>query len=113
IVLPGGLARRRLSELLAVAAQKHELILYPPQVVTVGSLPEHLYLAKFPLASDLVQQLAWMKALRDTPASELSHIVPTPPAPAAVQQWLELAKIFSGIHRQLASDRLNFQQVLT
>ncbi len=112
IVLPGGLARRRLGELLAVAAQKHELILYPPQIVTVGSLPEHLYLAKFPFASDLVQQLAWMKALRDTPISDLTQIVPAPPAPAAVQQWLELAKIFSGIHRELASDSLNFQQVL-
>ena len=112
VVLPGGLARRRLGELLAVAAQKHELILYPPQIVTVGTLPEHLYLAKFPFASDLVQQLAWMKSLRDTPTSELTQIVPAPPAPTAVQQWLELAKIFSGIHRELASDGLNFQQVL-
>ncbi len=112
IVLPGGLARRRLGELLALAARAHELILYPPQIVTVGTLPEHLYLAKFPFASDLVQQLAWMKALRDTPTAELTHIVPAPPAATAVQQWLELAKMFSGIHRELASDGLSFQQVL-
>ena len=67
IVLPGGLARRRLGELLAVAAKQHGLILYPPQIVTVGTLPEQLYVAKFPFASELVQQLAWMKALQETP----------------------------------------------
>ncbi|MEZ6077119.1 MAG: hypothetical protein R3C56_16055 [Pirellulaceae bacterium] len=42
IVLPGGLARRRLGELLAVAAKQYELILYPPQIVTVGTLPEQV-----------------------------------------------------------------------
>lgn len=112
IVLPGGLARRRLGELLAVAAKQHGLILYPPQIVTVGTLPEQLYVAKFPFASDLVQQLAWMKALQQTPTDELAQIVPLPPAKSSVQQWLELAKIFSGIHRELASDGLNFAQIV-
>ncbi len=112
IVLPGGLARRRLGELLAVAAKQYGLILYPPQIVTVGTLPEQLYVAKFPFASDLVQQLAWMKALRETSTAELTQIVPLPPAKSATQQWLELAKIFTGIHRELASDGLNFKQVV-
>ncbi|MCC7333834.1 MAG: PD-(D/E)XK nuclease family protein [Pirellulaceae bacterium] len=112
IVLPGGLARRRLGELLAVAAKQYELILYPPQIVTVGTLPEQLYVAKFPFASDLVQQLAWTKALQQTPTDELTQVVPLPPAKSSVQQWLELAKIFAGIHRELASDGLNFAQVV-
>ncbi|MEO8270083.1 MAG: PD-(D/E)XK nuclease family protein, partial [Aureliella sp.] len=112
IVLPGGLARRRLGELLALAAKQYGLILYPPQIVTVGTLPEQLYVAKFPFASDLVQQLAWMKALQETPTDELTQIVPQPPAKTSPQQWLELAKIFSGIHRELASDSLNFAEVV-
>ncbi len=113
IVLPGGLARRRLQELLALAAKQHEKILYPPRIVTVGTLPEQLYIAKYPFASDLIQQLAWVSALRSAPAAELTQVVPVPPAKGASASWLELAKIFSGIHRELASDGLNFKQVVT
>lgn len=112
IVLPGGLARRRLGELLAVAAKQHGLVLYPPQIVTVGTLPEQLYVAKFPFASELVQQLAWMKVLQEAPLSQLAHIVPVPPAKNSTQQWLELSKIFTGLHRELASDGLTFKQVV-
>ncbi|MEZ6134295.1 MAG: UvrD-helicase domain-containing protein [Pirellulaceae bacterium] len=111
IVLPGGVARRRLSELLALAAQREHKILYPPQIVTVGSLPENLYVAKFPFASDLVQNLAWVHALHHTTAADLQQLVPVPPPKSAAAQWLELAKILSGVHRELASDQLNFQKV--
>ncbi|MCA9132625.1 MAG: PD-(D/E)XK nuclease family protein, partial [Planctomycetales bacterium] len=112
LVLPGGLAIRRLGELLALAAQEQRKILYPPQMVTAGALPEELYVAKYPFASDLVQQLAWSLALQSAPSVELAQIVPVPPPRSAAQQWLELAKIFSGVHRELASDRLNFGKVL-
>lgn len=112
LVLPGGLARRRLTELLALTAKQQGKVLYPPRIVTVGTLPEQLYVAKYPFASDLIQQLAWVQALRSCPAAELVHVVPLPPAKNAAQAWLELAKIFSGLHRELASDRLNFEQVV-
>lgn len=113
LVLPGGLARRRLHELLALTAKRTGKILYPPRIVTVGTLPEQLYIAKYPFASDLIQQLAWVSALRSAPTSELTQVVPVPPAKSASQAWLELAKIFSGLHRELASDGLNFQQVVS
>ncbi len=112
LVLPGGLARRRLHELLALTAKQQGKILYPPRIVTVGTLPEQLYVAKFPFASDLIQQLAWVSALRSVPIAELTQIVPVPPPPKASQAWLELAKIFSGVHRELASDGLSFEQVV-
>jgi ATP-dependent exoDNAse (exonuclease V) beta subunit len=112
LVLPGGLARRRLHELLALLAKQHHKILYPPRIVTLGTLPEQLYVAKYPFASDLIQQLAWVKALRTTPTAELTQVVPVPPAKSAAQAWLELAKMLSGLHRELASDGLNFERVV-
>lgn len=112
LVLPGGLARRRLNELLALTAKQQGKVLYPPRIVTLGTLPEQLYVAKYPFASDLIQQLAWVKALRSTPTPELTQVVPVPPAKQASQAWLELAKIFSGLHRELASDGLNFERVV-
>jgi len=112
LVLPGGLARRRLHELLALLAKQQHKILYPPRIVTLGTLPEQLYVAKFPFASELIQQLAWVKALRSTPAAELTQVIPVPPAKSAAQAWMELAKMLSGLHRELASDGLNFERVV-
>jgi ATP-dependent exoDNAse (exonuclease V) beta subunit len=111
IVLPSSLARRRLQELLAVHAEAGQVVLVPPEIVTVGQLPEHLYVAKFPLASDMVQLLAWSRALRQTPPRELEDFLPVPPASGADQQWLELGRMLSAVHRELASDRLNFESV--
>ena len=111
IVLPSSLAMRRLSELLALKAEESGAILYPPKIVTVGALPETLYSAKLPFASDLVQQLAWMKVLRETKFEDLKHLVPIPPNEELTAQWLELGKVLAALHRELASDRLNFQNV--
>lgn len=111
VVLPSSLAQRRLTELLALKAEAEAVILYPPKIVTIGTLPERLYVAKLPFASDLVQELAWVDALKSVPPQELKKIVPVPPPPAASQQWLELGKMLSGIHRETSSERLNFNSV--
>ncbi len=113
IVLPSALAKRRLSELLVVRAKERELILHPPRIETIGWLPEHLYVAQKPFASDLVQVLAWMSVLKNTATSELQRIIPHPPEPSAYQQWLELGKLLSKLHQELASDRLTFSDVAT
>jgi len=112
IVLPSGVARRRLGELLALRAQAEDKLLYPPRIVTAGALPEHLYVAKYPFASDLVQNLAWVHALHQTPTVDLQRLLPIPPPKAAAAQWLELGRVLSGLHRELASDRLNFKKVV-
>lgn len=122
IVLPSGLAKRRLQELLALramgtqdktsgVANSARKVMYPPQIVTVGQLPEELYVAKFPFASDLVQVLTWVSALQKTEPELLQRIVPVPPPMSASEQWLELGKLISTVHRELASDRLNFKSV--
>jgi ATP-dependent exoDNAse (exonuclease V) beta subunit len=112
VVLPSGVARRRLGELLALRAQATGKLLYPPKIVTAGALPEHLYVAKYPFASDLVQNLAWVHALHQMPQVDLQRLLPIPPPKAAAAQWLELGRVLSGLHRELASDRLDFKKVV-
>ena len=112
IVLPSSMAKRRLQELLAVRADEAQCVLYPPQIETVGQLPEHLYVAKNPFASDMVQILAWCQALERVDARQLEKVLPLPPRHQYPEQWLELGKMLSGVHRELASDRLDFAGVV-
>ena len=112
IVLPSALAARRLQELLAHQAQEVGLVLYPPKIHTIGQLPERLYRAKLPFASEFVQHLAWMQALQDTDAARLKHLIPVPPPSGATGQWLELAKTIAQLHRELASEKMSFSEVV-
>ena len=45
LVLPGGFAGRLLMQLIATRASEQSLILRPPELLTIGSLPEKLYSA--------------------------------------------------------------------
>ena len=111
IILPSSLAKRRLRERLALRAEAEKRILYPPKIETVGDLPEHLYNAKFPFASDFVQILAWCAAIRSLDPNRLRGVLPLPNSPAG-ENWLDLGKMLAGLHRELASDRLNFSDVV-
>lgn len=112
VVLPSSLAKRRLQELLAIQAEEADCILYPPEIVTVGKLPEHLYTAKFPFAGEMVQILAWCRALQQSDTARLENVFPLPPKSGSTEQWLELGKMLSSVHRELASDQLNFEGVV-
>src|ERR1700682_2339315 len=79
IVVPGQRAGRRLQELLAFHADDKNLRFTPPEIVTEGFLAEKLYTPKRPFAGDLVQDLAWARALCELPPEKLHHAVPHPP----------------------------------
>lgn len=111
VVLPSSLAKRRLAELLSFRAEQDNLVLFPPNIQTIGTLPEHLYVAKYPFASQLIQHVAWMQALQSTTKKQLKTLIPAPPQNSDSIQWLELAKAVSSIHRELASDRKDFRDV--
>lgn len=104
LVLPSSLAGRRLGELLAERAAENKLIFYPPEIVTVGSLPEKLYQAKFPFASDSVQVLTWVKALQEMSADELRPLLFDVPSQEDLQAWIDLARMLATLHRELATD---------
>lgn len=111
LVLPGSFAMRRLSQLLAKRAQEQSLVLRPPEFITLGTLPEHLYAAKLPFANDLVQVMAWTKVLRAMPAEDLAPLLFEVPAANELRPWMDLGRILSSLHRELASDLVDFDDV--
>ncbi len=112
LVLPGGFAGRRLTQLMATRASEQSLVLRPPEMLTIGTLPEKLYTAKLPFASDLEQVLAWTKVLRKADQEMLKPLLFEVPDTAELRPWMDLARILSTLHRELASDLVDFEDVV-
>lgn len=110
-VFTSSLAGRRLSELLAEKARELELVLRPPEILTIGNLPEKLYQAKDPFAGDLEQILCWTKVLKRMPAEILKPLLVEVPQQNSVEPWIELAGLLSSLHRELSSDLTLFADV--
>lgn len=121
LTLPGTRAINRLEELLVEIVeqkiQRNELDpdWFPPKMITVGRLPEMLYPQQYPFADNLTQLFAWVKAL-DTIQREkpdvLFRIMKTPPEIEDITNRLALARVFSQLHRELAAEKLNFENVV-
>jgi len=109
VVFPGQRAARRFLELLAGRTQNRNV---PPQVITVGDLPERLYQPQKPFADELTQRLAWKQALKNLPAELVSRVIPHPPEERSVDAWLHIGEMLAGLHRELSADRLRFSDVL-
>lgn len=107
-VLPGRRAGRRLEQLLFEQAQGR---FAPPDIVTLGQLPERLYDAKQPFANELTQRLAWADALSSFSAAELAPLLRDVPDRGEHQRWLALGEMLSRHHQELAADGLNFADV--
>ncbi len=112
IVTPVTSAGRRLLELLLETAEKKGVRLDPPDIGTIGDLPEKLYTPKLPFASRLVQQLAWTRSLHDSPPERLADIVANPPEPGDATGWMNLGDLLRRQHVDLAADNLDFADVL-
>lgn len=110
-MLPGAYAGRRLASLLAQLSQELSLVLRPPEILTVGKLPEMLYTAKLPFATDLEQTLAWTKVLREADPDFLRPLLLELPDRNDVRPWIDLAKMLSSLHRELSSDLIDFDDV--
>lgn len=111
LIFPGARAGRRLLELLVEQAEQHDLVLVPPHLRTVGQLPELLYESKRPFATDLVQQLAWVQALKDIGPDACRPFIPQLPSADDHANWMELGGLLQRQHRELAADALNFAAV--
>ncbi len=111
VATPASRPGRTLLNLLLQRARQEEWIFTPPQMLTVGALPECLYTSQRPLASDLVQQLTWVAALQDARPADLSAFAPKWPENNDVLQWLSLGRLLWRQHRELASDGLDFSHV--
>lgn len=111
-VVPGKRAGRRLLEILVEKTDQAGLVLSPPRIETVGRVPELLYESKRPFATNLVQQLTWVHALRSLGRRRIVHYIPELPADDDVSRWLELGRILWRQHRELAGDALHFGDVV-
>jgi len=111
VVLPGSQATRRLSEILVQSTEDRSLVFTPPEIVTVGNLPEHFYRPQRPFAKGLVQQLAWAKSLKQADAGTVGKILVAPPGKEDNAQWLELGGMLSALHTELVADALDFEIV--
>ena len=112
VCVPGAQVRRRMLELLVEIATERQWLLAPPEIVTPGHLPELLYEAKRPFASELTQQLAWVKVLQGMPKDGLSPLVRTLPETDDLPAWLALGQMLSELHRELSADGLDCEAVL-
>ena len=111
LALPGGRAGRRLLEILVAEAERRQLQLCPPRMVTAGKLPELLYQAKRPFAEPLTQQLAWTEAFRRGDPYLHEAIALKLPAENDLAARLSLGETLAGVHCELAGDGLNFADV--
>jgi len=78
VVMPGRRAGRRLLELLVEKAAQSRLELIPPQIETLGALPEQLYAPKRPFANEFTQRFAWGEVLRRAVPERLAGLVARP-----------------------------------
>jgi ATP-dependent helicase/nuclease subunit B len=112
VVVPGAAASRRLLELLVEQAGARKLVLLPPEIVTIGALPERLYLEQKPFANPLTQQFAWIEALQAVPREVLAPFFPHLPSSGEIAAWLPFAQMLQSLHRELAADALDFSDVV-
>jgi RecB family exonuclease len=110
LVLPGARAARRMLEILVDEAAQRRLRLCPPRLVTVGHFPELLYRAKRPFAGDLVQELAWVEALRHS-GPRAGALISALPADGDLLSWLAMGRMLRLLHRELAAEALDFADV--
>ncbi len=112
LVVPTTRCGRRMTELLMDESARRGLLFTPPDVTTIGNVPEMLYRPAKPLASELVQSLAWVEALRESPRDELQNFTRVVPAPDDFNGWRSLAGILASWHEELAAHALSFPDVL-
>lgn len=111
-VVPIGRARRRLLEMLVVEAQRREVLLVPPRLITPGQLFATLCRSAAKEADDLTRRLAWAAALQATDPQTLQAVVPTDAARIDDWDWrLDFAEVLDWLHIELAAGSLDFEQV--
>jgi len=113
LVLPGRRAMMRLEEILATkAADMDDPAWYPPELLTLESLPEKFYEKKKPIAPEAIRWFAWVDSvqkLHETKPSLLKNLLPD--LPKTFSAWITLGELLARLHYELAADGIDFQQV--
>jgi ATP-dependent helicase/nuclease subunit B len=111
VVLPGSRAGRRLAELLLEGAEARGRALLPPEITTVGDLPERFYVRDRPEPDPVLDGLAWRIALDTLTAEERARLTAAPPAAGDEEGWDGIARTLRRLHREVAAGGWSFRQV--
>jgi ATP-dependent helicase/nuclease subunit B len=116
LVMPGGHAMRRLSELLSAELSRTETfsnqaVLLPPTLLTMGELSEKLLPETSNCALEADRILAWVDALRTTGEKSLKVLVPQVPDLKDFRPWLALAEKIDSLHIEITGAGLTFIDV--
>jgi RecB family exonuclease len=113
LVLPGARAGRRLMELLSERATELGLPLIPPRtgILTVGRLPEELYLPPRPLAPPAETRRAWATALERVQAEVLEVLYPNPQSTFDLPARTAIAHTLDSLNRTLGAGGKTFSDV--
>lgn len=111
MVLPGGRAVRRLTELLVEKAEQQRQILIPPRIITSGALPEQLYESNKRPACSFERHMAWLQALESCNPEERRILLPNPPEAKNIHAWFMLAQRIDKLANEVAAAGLRFSDV--
>ncbi len=118
LVTTGSRAGRGLEAVLLDRVEAEGLTYFPPTLTTVGRLPEMLYQAPLPYASEWVQQVAWSDAVRNADRDTRLRVFPhshTEPTDGnrhdGTDKWLALGRLLQSAYRELAAAGLSFADV--
>ncbi len=112
LVVPGRRAGRRAIEILLEETEGRWSDVRPPEIRTVGTLPDLLFENRLQYADKLVQNLVWAQTLREVDRQQLARVLPgRPPGETDAEAWLQLADLMRQQHAELAADALNFSDV--
>jgi len=113
LVFSGQRAKMRLEEILATrAADLDDPAWYPPELLTLESLPEKFYEKGKPIAPEITRWFAWIESvqkLNDTKPALLKNLLPD--LPKTFSAWITLGKMLARLHYELAADGIDFKQV--
>ena len=113
LVMQGQRALRRLEEILAErAAKMDDPAWYPPELLTLESLPEKFYEKEKPIAPEITRWFAWIESIQklhnDDPVL-LKNLLPD--LPKTFSAWITLGRMLARLHYELAADGIDFQRV--
>ena len=110
VVVPTMRAQNRLLQLLVTQVERLDGLFTPPRITTLGQLPEFLYTAAKPLASDLTQQIAWTKVLEQSSGAQIECLTGRDDIEEGYD-WRPMATLVSSLHARLANDIWSFSSV--
>ncbi len=111
VVLPGGRAGRRLKELLVDRDDSASRPLRPPQVTTVGRLPEELYRPELPAPDPVLDRLAWRGAFQALGRDEIQTLALVPDEQGPAEAISLLSGLAGVLQHQVGAAGMSFGDV--